>query len=351
MAQGAFCPLPLKHSEIIVMGHGSGGILTHELIRDVFHKYFSNTILSSGNDAAVLDDPILSLAGNIVTSTDAHIVDPLIFPGGDIGRLAICGTVNDISMLGAKPLYITASFIIEEGMLISELESYIQSMQRACNEADVLVVAGDTKVTPKGKADKLFISTTGIGWLPEGRAINGSKAEPNDDVIISGNIGDHGIAVLQARGDLGFSSDIRSDVAPLNKMIETLLQEVPTIHVMRDPTRGGLATTLAEIALQSKVTIQLDEEEIPINKEVSSACGMLGLDPLFIANEGKVIIILPHEYTDATLRTLHKNKYGKYAMRIGSVIGKSNGEVLLRTPFGSTRVLHMLSGEMLPRIC
>ena len=351
MDQGVSCPLPLTHSEIIVLGHGSGGRLTHDLIKDVFHKHFSNPILSSGNDAAVLIDPIPSGPGKFVISTDAHIVDPLIFPGGDIGRLAICGTVNDVSMLGAKPLFITATFIIEEGMLISELDLYIQSMQQACLEAGVIVVSGDTKVTPRGKADKLFISTTGIGWLPEGRSISGDLAEPGDAVIISGSVGDHGIAVVQARGDLGFSSDIRSDVAPLNHMIENLLENVPYVHVLRDPTRGGLATTLVEIALQSKVTIQVEEDKIPVNLEVRSACNMLGLDPLFIANEGKVIIILPHEFADVALKTLQHHRYGRNAMLIGTVLGKSNGEVLLRTPFGTNRVLDMLSGEMLPRIC
>jgi hydrogenase expression/formation protein HypE len=351
MDQGVSCPLPLKHEEIIVLGHGSGGRLTHDLIKDVFYKHFSNPILSSGNDAASLIDLLPSEPGKIVTSTDAHIVDPLTFPGGDIGKLAICGTVNDVSMLGAKPLYITATFIIEEGMQISELEKYVHSMQQTCMEAGVIVVAGDTKVTPRGKADKLFISTTGIGWLPKGRSISGNLAKSGDAVIISGSVGDHGIAVLQARGDLGFSSDIQSDVAPLNHMIENLLKDVPCVHVLRDPTRGGLATTLVEIALQSEVTIQVDEEKIPVRKEVSSACNMLGLDPLFIANEGKVIIILPTEYADKALKTLQNHKYGRNATCIGSVIGNSSGEVLLRTPFGTNRFLNMLSGEMLPRIC
>jgi hydrogenase expression/formation protein HypE len=351
MDQGVSCPLPLKNAEMIVLGHGSGGRLTHDLINDVFYKHFSNPILSSGNDAAILIDPIPSEPGKFVTSTDAHVVDPLTFPGGDIGKLAICGTVNDVSMMGAKPLYITATFIIEEGMQISELEKYVQSMQQACQEAGVIVVSGDTKVIPKGKADKLFISTTGIGWLPESRSISGDLAKPGDTVIISGSIGDHGIAVLQARGDLGFSSDIRSDVAPLNHMIELLLENVPCVHVFRDPTRGGLATTLVEIANQSKVTIQIEEEKIPVRPEVSSTCSMLGLDPLFIANEGKVIIILPAKYADKALKIVQNHEYGRNAMCIGSVIGNSKGEVLLRTPFGTNRVLNMLSGEMLPRIC
>lgn len=351
MDQGVTCPLPLRHSEKIVLGHGSGGRLTHDLIREVFYKHFSNPILSSGNDAAVLFDPFPPEPGRFVISTDAHIIDPLIFPGGDIGRLAICGSVNDVSMMGAKPSFITATFIIEEGMQIDELEIYVRSMQQACLEAGVNVISGDTKVAPRGKADKLFISTTGIGWLPEGRSISGDLAEPGDAVIISGNIGDHGIAVLQARGDLGFSSDIRSDLAPLNHMIENLLKDVPHVHVLRDPTRGGLGTTLVEISLQSKVTIQVEEDKIPVNMEVKSACNMLGLDPLFIANEGKVIIILPYKYTDVALKSLHQHKYGVNAMLIGTVLGNSSGEVLLKTPFGTNRVINMLSGEMLPRIC
>lgn len=349
--QGPICPVPLNHSNQIVMGHGSGGILTNDLIHNVFHKYFSNLILDEGNDGAILTENDTPHSGYLVTATDAHIVDPLFFKGGDIGRLAVCGTVNDVAMMGATPLYLTVSFIIEEGLPIETLEKIAHSMQQACTEAGVKIVAGDTKVTQKGKGDGVYISTTGIGWTSMRNPIKGSQAKSGDAVLISGNIGDHGIAVLEARGDLGFSSAIQSDVAPLNHMIDKLLSAIPEIHVLRDPTRGGLATTLVEICRQSQITIQLNEQSIPVAPAVRSACEMLGFDPLYIANEGKVIIILPEQYSEQALAILRSEKYGKDAVRIGSVTRASQAELLLITPFGSTRLLNMLSGEMLPRIC
>jgi len=345
------CPLPLPHSKQIVMGHGSGGLMTHALITDIFQKYFSNQILDSGNDAAIIQTNNHPNNCHLVISTDAHIVSPIFFPGGDIGRLAVCGTVNDVAMMGAYPQYLTASFILEEGLNISLLEKIAASMAQACQEAGVKIIAGDTKVTQKGKSDGIFISTTGIGWAPQDRIINGQQAQIGDAIIISGTLGDHGIAVLEARGELGFTSNIQSDVAPLNGMIASILEAIPNVHVLRDPTRGGLATTLVEIAHQSHVTIQIDEESLPIQPAVQTACEMLGFDPLYIANEGKAIIILPETDVNQALEILRRHPYGMSAMRIGSVIDNSNGNVLLRTPFGTNRILEMQSGEMLPRIC
>jgi hydrogenase expression/formation protein HypE len=346
--QSPNCPVPLSQHDTILIGHGSGGTLTHELITCVFQKYLGNEFLNAGNDAAVLP---ACLEGKLVVSTDAHIVSPLFFPGGDIGRLAVCGTVNDVAMMGARVEALTASFILEEGLVISDLEIIVASMAEACREAKVTIVAGDTKVTERGQSDRLFISTSGIGWLPKGRLIAGDHAQPGDAVIVSGPIGNHGVAIIQARGNLGFTSDIQSDVAPLNGMIEALLEAVPEVHVLRDPTRGGLATTLVEIAKQSTVSIELEEEQIPVDRGVRAVCDMLGLDPLFMANEGKLILILPATLAEKALETLREHKYGHEAALIGRVKEKSGGKVWLRTAFGTTRVLDMLAAEMLPRIC
>lgn len=345
--QGAVCPLPLHHDDTIVMGHGSGGRMTQELILRVFASHFRNDALAEGNDFARL----IPQNGRLSVSTDAHIVTPLFFPGGDIGRLAVCGTVNDVAMSGAKPLYLTASFIIEEGLPISTLEAVTASMQAAAEEAGVQIVAGDTKVVEKGKADQLFISTTGIGWIPEGITTGGQYAKPGDVVLISGTMGDHGIAVLSARGDLGFTADVISDTAPLNHMIADVIRAAPHVHVLRDPTRGGLATTLNEIAQQSHSSIWIDESAVPIQPAVRAASEMLGFDPLYIANEGKLIVIVPAGEAQAALSAMRAAKYGQQAVRIGEVKADSPGRVLLRTGFGSTRILDMLSGEMLPRIC
>ena len=349
---GAICAVPLVHKEQIVIGHGSGGRMTADLIRRSFLPRFSNPALLAGNDAALIDLPELAgLQGRLSLSTDSHIVSPLFFPGGDIGRLAVCGTVNDVSMLGAIPLYLTAGFILEEGLPIETLERVLDSMQKAAKEAMIQIVAGDTKVVEKGKADGLFINTAGLGWIPAGREIGGEKAKPGDVVIVSGSLGDHGIAVVAARGELGFEIDVESDVAPLNGMIQSLLNVAPHVHVLRDPTRGGLATTLNEIAVQSRVGIWVDETRIPIRTEVRAACEMLGFDPLYIANEGKVIIILPADETNAALEVLHSSVYGKAATVIGQVEGSPAGRVLLRTLIGGTRILDVLAGEILPRIC
>ena len=350
--EGAYCPIPLRHNDQIVMGHGSGGRMTSELIQRVFMPLLSSPALLEGNDSARVSlPPGAGLKGRLSISTDSHIVSPLFFRGGDIGRLAVCGTVNDVSMTGAVPLYLTAGFILEEGLPVEILEEVVKSMQAAAQEAGVHVVAGDTKVVEKGKADGLFINTAGVGWIPEGRLVGGEQARPGDVVLLSGTVGDHGIAVLAARGDLGFQTDISSDVAPLNHLIAGLLEAAPHTHVLRDPTRGGLATTLNEIAVQSKVGIWVDEKSIPIRNEVRAASEMLGFDPLYIANEGKVIVFTPPEEADSALKAMCNSHYGEMATRIGIVKPDPAGRVLLRTQIGGTRVLDVMAGEMLPRIC
>jgi hydrogenase expression/formation protein HypE len=346
--EGAVCAPPLPHGEQIVMGHGAGGRMSHQLIQKAFLPAFQNPALNAGNDAAlVMPDSHQWLS----ISTDAHVVSPLFFPGGDIGRLAVCGTVNDVAMLGARPLYLTAGFILEEGLPMDVLQRVVESMRVAAEEAGVQIVAGDTKVVQRGKADGLYITTAGVGVVREGVAVSGANARAGDAVILSGTIGDHGIAVLGARGELGFQSSIQSDVAPLNHLIEAMLDASSSIHVLRDPTRGGLATTLNEIATQSDIGIVLDENTLPIHPEVAAACEMLGFDPLYIANEGKLVCFIPHEDAEKVLEVMKQTRYGENAVIIGEVMAEPKGRVLLKTAIGSTRIVDMLAGEMLPRIC
>ena len=350
--QNFSCPMPISHHDTVLIGHGSGGTLTHDLIRNLFQKQLGNPILTQGNDAALLKlGQEIPEGMDLVVSTDAHIVSPLFFNGGDIGRLSICGTVNDVAMLGAFPKFLTATFILEEGFPLADLEGIVSSMAEAAKEAGVQIIAADTKVTEKGKSDKIFISTTGIGWRKKDLQISGQNAKPGDLVILSGPIGNHGIAVAEARGNLGFKSEIKSDVAPLNGMIADLLENVPEVHVLRDPTRGGLATSLVEIACQSQLGIILEENAIPIDQDVRSACDLLGLDPLYMANEGKLILILPQEFGQIALNCLQNHPYGRNAAIIGRVEDKPSGQLLLKTPLGTSRHLDMLTGEMLPRIC
>jgi len=346
--EGAVCAPPLPHAEQIVMGHGAGGRMSHQLIQKAFLPAFQNPALNAGDDAALVEP---ELRQRLSISTDAHVVSPLFFPGGDIGKLAVCGTVNDVAMLGAKPLYLTAGFILEEGLQMDTLQRVIESMKVAAEEAGVQIVAGDTKVVQRGKADGLYITTAGVGVISEEVAVSGANTKVGDAVILSGTIGDHGIAVLGARGELGFQSSIQSDVAPLNHLIEAMLDASPNIHVLRDPTRGGLATTLNEIATQSNVGIILQEQSIPVHPEVNAACEMLGFDPLYIANEGKLVCFVPHEDAEKVLSVMKKTRYGKEAVVIGEVAEEPKGRVLMKTAIGSTRVVDMLAGEMLPRIC
>jgi hydrogenase expression/formation protein HypE len=345
--KGAVCPVPIFHKDIIVMGHGSGGKMGADLITKIFLPAFDNEILGAGDDGAVLNVP----AGRIAISTDSHVVAPLFFSGGDIGHLSVCGTVNDVSMMGAEPLYMSVGFIIEEGLAMETLQRVVLSMKTAADEAGIKIVTGDTKVVQRGKADGLYINTTGVGIIRDGTSIGGKNAKPGDVVILSGTIGDHGIAVLAARGELGFETDIRSDSAPLNHLVSAILDASPNIHVLRDPTRGGVATTLNEIARQSHVGIIVNEASIPVRPAVASVCEMLGFDPMYVANEGKLIAIVAPEDARQILAAMRRNKYGEDAVIIGEVQSLPRDRVLMKTELGSTRVIDVLMGEMLPRIC
>jgi hydrogenase expression/formation protein HypE len=346
--EGPVCPVPLPHNEKIVLSHGSGGKKSHDLINRLFLPPFDNPVLRAGNDAGIVQP---NACTRLAISTDSHVVTPLFFPGGDIGRLAVCGTVNDVSMMGADPLYLTAGFILEEGLEMEILQRVVASMQEAAAEAGVQIIAGDTKVVEKGKADRLFINTSGVGLLIPGLEIGGALARPGDVVILSGPIGDHGIAILEARGELGLQSRIVSDVAPLNKLVSAILDAGTEIHVLRDPTRGGLATTLNEIARQSKVSIQIHENAIPVRPAVVAACELLGFDPLYIANEGKLVAIVGKSEASQVLEAMRSAPNGSESVIIGEVAESPPGRVLLITEIGSKRVVDMLAGEILPRIC
>jgi len=346
--QGAVCPPPVQQRDRVVMGHGSGGKLSHDLIAKKFFPAFDNAILRAGDDAGVVR---LKPCARIAMSTDSHVVWPLFFPGGDIGRLSVCGTVNDVAMMGATPKYLTAGFILEEGVEFELLDRVVASMKAAADEAGVSIIAGDTKVVQRGKADGVYINTTGIGLIEDGLEIGGALARPGDVVILSGPMGDHGIAVLSARGELGFDADVMSDVAPLNHLIAAMLGVSDQVHVLRDPTRGGVATTLNEIAKQSNVGITLFEKSLPVRPAVRAACEMLGFDPLYIANEGKLLAIVGREEADRVLAVMRQSSYGEESVVIGEVQTSSPGRVLLKTAIGSHRIVDVLLGELLPRIC
>jgi hydrogenase expression/formation protein HypE len=346
--QGPVCPPPVQQRDRVVMGHGSGGKLSHDLIAKKFLPAFDNAILRAGDDAGVAQ---INTCTRLAISTDSHVVWPLFFPGGDIGRLAVCGTVNDVAMMGATPKYLTAGFILEEGVEFELIDRVAASMKAAADEAGVSIIAGDTKVVQKGKADGLYINTTGVGLIEEGLEIGGALAQAGDVVILSGPMGDHGIAVLDARGELGFDADVQSDVAPLNHLIRAMLDTSDQIHVLRDPTRGGVATTLNEIAKQSGVGITLYEQSLPVRPAVRAACEMLGFDPLYIANEGKLLAIVRRDEADRVLEIMRRTRYGEAAVVIGEVQTRSPGRVLLKTAIGSHRVVDVLMGELLPRIC
>ncbi|MBA7473369.1 Carbamoyl dehydratase HypE [subsurface metagenome] len=330
----------------ILLAHGSGGKLAHELIEKSFLGAFDNPFLAKLDDSAVID-----LSGRLAFTTDSYVVSPIFFPGGDIGKLAVCGTVNDLAMSGAQPLYLSLAFIIEEGLSLGELEQIVASVQQAAQEAGVKIVTGDTKVVNRGSADKLFINTAGVGIVPEGVDISGSNARPGDKVILSGTIGDHGIAVLSQREGLSFSTQLGSDCAPLGSLVAEILKVSPNIHCLRDPTRGGLATTLNELAKQSEVGIRVEEERIPVREEVLGACEMLGFDPLYIANEGKLVAMVSAEDADKVLRAMRGNHYGKDAAIIGEVKAEHPGRVVMKTLLGASRIVDMLVGDPLPRIC
>lgn len=332
---------------LIQLDQGSGGRAMHELIDDIFISAFSNPLLAERNDSAVFEIG----GGRLALTTDSYVVDPIFFPGGNIGGLAVHGTVNDLAMRGAKPLYITAGFILEEGLALDDLEKIVFSMAEAAREAGVHIIAGDTKVVPRGKADKIFINTSGVGIVPPGIDIGGGNARPGDAVLINGTIGDHGMAVLCKREGLALENEIRSDAAALNGLVEQMIEAFSGIHVLRDPTRGGVATTLNEIAEQSGVGIRLFEEDIPVREDVAGACEILGLDPLYVANEGKVIAIVPPDAAEKVLSAMKSHPLGRGARRIGEVVSNDPGRVFLRTRIGGHRLVDMLRGEQLPRIC
>ncbi|MGD0795754.1 MAG: hydrogenase expression/formation protein HypE [Dehalococcoidales bacterium] len=329
----------------ILLAHGSGGKLMHDLIQS-FLPELSNPILERMEDSAVFD-----VSGRLAFTTDSYIVRPLFFPGGDIGKLAVCGTVNDLSMSGARPLYLSLALIIEEGLPVAELKKVILSIKKAAAEAGVKIVTGDTKVADRGSADKLFINTAGVGLVPEGVSISAANARPGDKIIVSGTIGDHGIAVLSQREGLKFDIPVPSDCAPLNGLVAEMLTAMRNIHCMRDPTRGGLATTLNDFAGKSQVGIAIEESKIPINKAVQAACELLGLDPLYIANEGKLVAVVPPADADAGLAAMKRHKYGKNAAIIGEVVTAHPGRVVMKTILEASRIVDMPVGELLPRIC
>ena len=341
------CPVSIMDSDRILLGHGSGGRLSHQLINNVFYPAFKNPLLEQNHDGCVF--PVE--AGRIACSTDSFVVDPVFFPGGNIGDLAINGTVNDLACCGAEPKYLTVGFILEEGFPIADLKCIITSMQIAAEKAGIRIIAGDTKVVEHGKCDKIYINTTGIGIIPAGVDISPSKAQPGDAIICSGNIGVHGIAVLSARESLGFETELKSDTVALNKMCSQLVHEINDVHVVRDPTRGGVGTTLNEIARSAKVEIELEEASLPVPQPVQVASEILGIDPLFIANEGIVLLILPEEYAKQALSIFHRFTEGKNAKRIGRVLSQGKALVKLKTIYGNHRIVTMLAGDQLPRIC
>ena len=343
-------PIDFKHGHID-MTHGAGGRAAAQLINELFAKAFDNEYLRQGHDGALLPLPT---AGQLVMATDGHVISPLFFPGGDIGCLSVHGTINDVAMSGAKPLYLAASFIIEEGFVLADLKRMVESMAAAAREAGVPIVTGDTKVVEKGKGDGVFISTTGVGVAPPGLCIDGRQAKVGDAILVSGTLGDHGVAVMSLRESLEFETAITSDTAALHTLVQSMLQALPNpsdLHVLRDPTRGGLATTLNEITRQSQVGMMIEEAAIPVLPQVAAACELLGLDPLYVANEGKLIAICAPEVADTLLAAMRAHPLGQDAQRIGTVIEDSHCFVQMNTTFGGRRVVDWLSGEQLPRIC
>ena len=342
------CPLPVSGYDQIVLGHGSGGRLSDELLRSVFLPAFTNQALARLEDQATLELPG---GERIAVSTDGYVVRPIFFPGGNIGKLAVHGTVNDLVVGGARPLYLTAAFVLEEGLPLSELRQIVESMRAACAESGIALVTGDTKVVDRGKGDKVFITTTGIGIVPKERSLSIHGARAGDSVLVSGTMGDHGVAILSVREGLEFETPLESDTAALGGLVQVLLRACPSVRAMRDPTRGGLASTLNEIATASGVGIAVDERAVPVRDEVRAACEMLGLDPLYVANEGKLVAIVPASEEEPALAALRSHPLGTRANVVGRVVESPVGKVTVRSRSGGTRLLPMLAGEQLPRIC
>lgn len=344
--EGWTCPVPIRPTDTVILGHGSGGTLSRDLLNRLFLPD-----LGKAAPRALDDSAVVTMDGQrYAVTTDSHVVSPLFFPGGDIGRLAICGTVNDLAMVGATPVALTCGFVLEEGLSFDLLQRVVKSMEEAAREAGVYIAAGDTKVVQRGGADKIFINTSGIGKINDGINISGANAKDGDVIIVSGTIGDHGIAVMSAREGLGFETKLESDVAPLNHLVQVMIS-AGDVHVLRDPTRGGLATSLVEISEQSNVTIEIMEPSLPVKPAVNAACEMLGFDPLYVANEGKLVAFVNAGDTDKVLDVMKNTKYGTDAVVIGKVIGTGKSQVRMKTAIGGTRLVDMLPGEMLPRIC
>lgn len=341
------CPMPILDHQQIVLGHGSGGKLTADLVQKIFLPAFSNPILEQMDDQAVLEIN----GSRIAFTTDSFVVTPIFFPGGDIGDLAINGTVNDLAVSGARPLYLAAAFILEEGLATGDLRRIVESMRAAAAKAGVILVTGDTKVVDRGKGDQVFISTTGMGVIEKPVTISANRARPGDKIILSGAVGDHGIAILSRREHLEFEGAIESDTAALNSLVEAMLDASLEIHCLRDPTRGGVATTLNEIAARSGVGMELEETAIPVHEPVKGACEILGLDPLYVANEGKLVAIVAPSAAEAILGTMRSHPLGREARLIGAVVEEHATLVLMKTEVGGTRILDVMFGEQLPRIC
>lgn len=334
--------------DIITLSHGSGGQATNKLINNIFYKYFNNEFLLQQNDSSVLP----KLNGRIAVTTDSFVINPIFFPGGDIGKLSVCGTVNDLAMSGAKPLYITCGFIIEEGLEINELEKIVVSMAETAKEAGVSIVTGDTKVVEKDSGDKVYINTTGIGVIEdENIYLSGNSIKPGDKIIVSGTLGDHGICIMNKRKNLGFDIDAESDCGLLHTLIKDILSVSSSIRVLRDPTRGGLATTLNEFASSSLVSIEIEESEIPVKDEIRSMCDILGMDPLYMANEGKLVVVVSEEDCEDVLNIMKKNTMGRESRVIGTAINDGRNKVYLKTEIGGKRIINMSEGELLVRIC
>ncbi|MDX8354971.1 hydrogenase expression/formation protein HypE [Cognatiyoonia sp. IB215182] len=331
----------------IDMTHGGGGRAMVDLISDIFQRHLSNPILDRGDDAGLVSVP----GHRLVMSTDGHVISPLFFPGGDIGALSVHGTINDLAMMGAKPLYLTAGFILEEGFSIADLHRIVQSMAKATNAAGVQVIAGDTKVVERRKSDGVFITTTGLGAVPDGLDLSVVNVQPGQSILVSGTMGDHGVAVLSKRENLSFETEIKSDAAAMHGLVADMVAAVPKIAMLRDPTRGGLAATLNEIAASARVGMQLDETHIPVAPDVAAACELLGLDPLNTANEGKLIAICPHDQAETLLTTMRAHPLGKQAAIIGNTTDHPAHLVQMRTIMGGNRIIDWLAGEQLPRIC
>jgi len=341
------CPAPLPAVERVLLGHGSGGKLSAQLLERIFLPAFSNPTLDQLNDQATFSIDGMRMA----MTTDSFVVNPLFFPGGDIGSLAVHGTVNDLAMGGAQPLYMSVAFILEEGLPIETLQRVVGSLRQAAAQAGVQIITGDTKVVEQGKGDELFINTTGIGLVAHGLTLGSERARPGDKIILSGTLGDHGICILAQREGLEFETTIQSDSAPLHGLVQSILNTHAEVRCMRDPTRGGLSSSLNEIAQRSHVGMMIEEEQIPVREEVRGACELLGLDPLYVANEGKMIAIVEASAADRVVETMQAHEYGREARIVGTVIDRHPGTVVMRTSFGTTRIVDMLAGDQLPRIC